>query len=146
MLRDGFAEDVVQATVERLRAERYLDDAAFAARFARSRLAWHGLGRRRVSQGLRARGVAGETAASGIREALTEVSETEALNQLARRYWRQRHADEPRSRLRKLWAFALRRGYAPEHVQRVLRALWPRLQDAIEGLEPVDEGETTGEA
>ena len=38
----GHEEDEVEAVLERLRRERYLDDAGYAERFARSRLAHHG--------------------------------------------------------------------------------------------------------
>jgi len=60
---------------------------------------------------------------------------------VARRYWRQHTGDEPALRLRKLWAFLLRRGFPAGLVSERLRALWPRWQDAIEGLEPVEETE-----
>jgi hypothetical protein len=58
---------------------------------------------------------------------------------LARRFWRSRERDEPAHRLRKLWAFLIRRGFPADLVQARLRALWPRWSDALDGLEPVDE-------
>jgi regulatory protein len=144
LLQAGHEKREVEAAIRRLREDRYLDDAAFAARFARSRLAAHGLGRRRVQQGLRARGVSRDHTEQGLGEALQEVSEAEALDAMARRYWTQHVRDEPRRRLRKLWAFLLRRGYAGSLVRARLAALWPRWQDALDGLEP-EETETDGE-
>ena len=136
--RAGYEEAEVDRALARLTAERYLDDAGFAARFARSRIARQGLGRHRVRQGLRARGVARATAEAGLQEALAEVSEAETLEALARRYWRQ-HKDEaaPR-RVQKLWAFLLRRGFPAELVGARLRALWPRWADALLDLPPLD--------
>ena len=58
---------------------------------------------------------------------------------LARRYWRQREADEPRKRVQKLWAFLLRRGFPGDLVRTRLGKLWPRWSDALDGLEPAEE-------
>ncbi len=139
LARAGYPEDEVEAAVGRLRAGRYLDDEQFAARFARSRLAAHGLGRRRIREALRARGVARPAVEKGLGEALADVSESEALDAQARKYWRERQRDEPARRVRKLWVFLLRRGYPAGLVRERLAALWPRWQDALEGLEPEDE-------
>jgi regulatory protein len=128
----------VDEAVRRLRREGYLDDAGFAARFARSRIAGHGLGRHRVRGALRTRGVAREVAEAGLARALAEVSEAEGLDAAARRFWRARVRDEPRTRLRKLWAFLLRRGFPAGLVGERLRALWPRYRDALDGLEPAE--------
>jgi regulatory protein len=137
--RDGFADDAVDETIARLRRERYLDDAGFAARLARTRLTHHGVGRHRVRQELRRKGVGRATAEAGIKEALSEVSETAVLDGLARRFWKSRAKDEPEHRLRKLWAFLVRRGFPADLVHARLRALWPRWSDALEGLEPAEE-------
>jgi len=134
----GFGEDEVDGTLVRLRAERLLDDAGFASRFARSRLAHQGLGRHRVRQALRQKGVPKAEAEAGLKEALGEVSEAAALDAVARRYWRQRSREEPERRMRKLWVFLLRRGYPGALVSARLKALWPRHQDALDGLEPLD--------
>jgi regulatory protein len=134
----GYREEDVEATLARLRAERLLDDAGFASRFAASRIAHQGLGRHRVRQALRQKGVPKAVAEAGLVEALADVSEASALDALARRYWRQRGTEEPERRLRKLWVFLLRRGYPASLVSARLKALWPRHQDALEGLEPLD--------
>jgi len=61
------------------------------------------------------------------------------IDGMARRFWKSREADEPRHRLRKLWAFLLRRGFPAGLVNDRLHALWPRWSDALEGLEPAEE-------
>ncbi len=45
---------------------------------------------------------------------------------------------EPARRLPRLWAFLLRRGFAPRLVHARLAALWPRWADALAGLEPAE--------
>ncbi len=139
LARNGFAADVVDETLARLRAEKYLDDQGFATRFARSRVAHQGLGRNRVRQALRARGVSRAIIETGVAEALRDVSEMEALEGLARRYWRQHTRDEPLQRIRKLWAFLLRRGFPAGLVRDRLAALWPRWREGLEDLPDADE-------
>lgn len=137
--RDGFADQEIEETVGRLRRDRYLDDAGFAARLARSRLAHAGVGRNRVRLELRKKGVRRAVAEAGLKEALSEVPEADTVDALARRFWKSREKDEPAHRLRKLWAFLVRRGFPADLVHARLRALWPRWSDALEGLEPAEE-------
>jgi len=145
LLRDGFAPPVVAATMERLRAEKYLDDQGFATRFARSRVAHHGLGRHRVHQALRARGVSRAIIDKGVAEALKDVSEVEALEVVARRYWRQHGRDEPVRRIRKLWVFLLRRGFPAGLVRERLATLWPRWREGLEDLPEAEEAREPGD-
>jgi regulatory protein len=128
----------VEAALERLRRERYIDDTAFAERFARSRIARHGHGRALVRKGLRERGVSRGEIESGLAGALREVDETAVLDSVARRYWKTHARVEPARRLPRLLGFLLRRGFAAGLVQDRLRQLWPRWADALEGLEPVE--------
>lgn len=139
LLGQGHDEDVIERVVTRLRGERALDDRRFAEAYSRSRLAHHGLGRQRIRQELHRRGVARGTAEAGLEEALTDVPEDRMVDKLARRYWSAHTRDVPAQRVRKLWAFLVRRGFPSALVQERLRALWPRWQDALEGLEPSDE-------
>ena len=137
--RAGHAQDEVDAAVARLKGQRALDDGRFAEAFARSRLLHRGLGRNRISSELRQKGVGRTVATKGLQDALADISESEALESQARRYWRARTKDEPKVRVQKLWAFLLRRGYPSDLVRTRLRALWPRWSDALDGLEPVEE-------
>jgi regulatory protein len=143
LLGSGFAAPVVAATLERLRAEKYLDDQGFATRFARSRVADHGLGRNRVRQALRARGLSRAIIENGVAEALRDVSEAEALEAVARRYWRQHGQDVPVRRIRKLWAFLLRRGFPAGLTRERLAVLWPRWREGLEDLP--EDAETNAE-
>ena len=139
LLERGYAQDEVEAAIERLCREKYLDDQGYAERFARSRLTNQGLGRVRIRQALRQRGVDRGETESGIRTAFVDVDEQALVDALARRYWRQHTRSEPERRLPRLWAFLVRRGFAAGLVQERLRALWPKWSDALEGLEPLDD-------
>jgi regulatory protein len=140
----GHEDTEIDEAITRLRRERALDDAGFAARFARSRMEWAGLGRNRIRRDLGARGVARSTTEAALREAAGEVSEGEILEKVARRYWSLHATDEPARRLQKLWAFLLRRGFPAGLVQERLRVLWPRWADALDGLEPANPPEMEG--
>src|SRR4029453_1076459 len=85
--------------------------AGLAARFARGGMTYRGLGSRRLRQALRVRGVPGEAAAAGLRQALEEISEASALDGVARRYWRTRRSEEPRRRVRRVYGLLLRGGF-----------------------------------
>jgi regulatory protein len=135
----GHEREEVEAAIDRLRRERYVDDTGFAERFARSRMANQGHGRLRVRQDLRLRGVDRRTVEAGLAGALREVDEKGLVDVLARRYWRQHAAVEPEIRVPRLWAFLVRRGFAPGLVRERLSRLWPKWSDALEGLEPVDD-------
>lgn len=123
--RAGHPEDEVAAALERLRDRRYLDDASYAERFARSRLEHAGVGSRRLRHALRQRGVPKALAERGVAAAVAQVGEGFVLERVARAYWRSHAKDEPPQRLRKLWGFLLRRGFPPALVRERLTALWP---------------------
>jgi regulatory protein len=144
LLRDGFEETAIEAALTRLRGQAYLDDSRLGERFARSRLADRGLGRNRVRQALAQKGLSRGIIESSLRTALAEVSEADAIDRLARRYWRQKVAQEPERRLKGLWAFLIRRGFPVGLVGERLRTLWPRWGDALAGLEPVEPDESDG--
>jgi regulatory protein len=139
---DGFEPPAVEAAVLRLTEQRFLDDPKLGARFAQSRLADRGLGQHRVRQALAQKGLSRGIIESSLRMALADVSEADAIDRLARRYWQQRTKLAPERRLKGLWAFLLRRGFPGGLVGARLRALWPRWSDALAGLEPVEDDTT----
>ena len=143
-LAKGHPEAEVDEAVRRLRQAGYLDDTAFAARFARGRLAHQGQGRYRIRQALRAKGVSGAPAEKGLQAALAEIPEAGVVDALAQRYWRRRTGDDPRLRLRRVWAALVRRGFPASLVSERVGALWPRWRDALVGLEAEDETVTEG--
>jgi SOS response regulatory protein OraA/RecX len=146
LVRSGHAAGEVDDALRRLRSAGALDDRRLAERFARSRIAHAGLGGRRVRQALRVRGVAREDAERGLQAALELVSETDALDRLARAYWKRHARVDPAGRVARLWAFLVRRGFAPAAVHQRLSALWPRWREALDGLEPPEaEGTELGD-
>jgi regulatory protein len=138
LLRQGFEADEVEAALERLREQRYIDDRGFAARYARSRLLHHGLGQHRVQQELKRRGVARRTVEAGVAEALADIPEKDVLDRAARQYWKSRERDAPAKRARGLYMYLIRRGFPATLILERFRALWPKHRDLLEGVEPLD--------
>ncbi len=140
--RRGHSEEEVDRALERLRRSGYVDDRSYALRFARSHLRNQGLGRVRIRAALRARGVERELLEEGLAAALGEASEDQILEDLACRYWERHRRDPPARRLRKLWAFLIRRGFPGALVAERLRALWPDRGEELGWLSGAEEGET----
>jgi len=138
LLRHAHDEAEVDRAIARLKQQGLLDDPAYAARYARSRLQHHGLGRHRIRQALRQKGVARDAVRHGLAEALAEVPEAGSIDALARRYWETRKRDAPAIRLPKLFGFLVRRGFPAGLVQQRLKALWPRHRDALDDLPPLE--------
>jgi len=138
--RAGYPADEIESALLRLRGQGYLDDAAFAGRFARSRLAHQGHGRYRIREALRLRGVPAGMADQGVAGALAEVPEAEALDAVARRYWGRRASVEPRLRLSRLRGVLLRRGFPATLVGERLAVLWPVWSRELEAEETEDGG------
>jgi regulatory protein len=133
LARQGHAPEDVEDALARLEKARLLDDRAFAERFARRALS-RGFGGKRISIALNQRGVPREIARDGLKQARGENPEAAVLDAVARRYW-QRHARiEPERRLRRLWAFLLRRGFPTALIARHLHASFPDLDDALDAL------------
>jgi regulatory protein len=83
-----FESDDIDATVEKLRNERWLDDERFAGAFARTR-ALKKVGRNRILRELHEAGVARETAAEAVAANFDETREQDALRSLCERRARQ---------------------------------------------------------
>jgi regulatory protein len=139
--RRGHPEEETDRAVDRLRRSGYLDDRGFAQRFAQFRLRHRRLGRARIRAALRARGVEPGHLEEGLAAALEEVPEGRVLEELAQRYWERHRRDPPRTRLCRLWAFLIRRGF-PSHLGAPrLGALWPDRGDELAELALSGEGD-----
>ena len=100
--------DAAERIVAQLVAERYVDDARYAAAFAREKSSLQGWGAVKIRFQLKGKGIAGEA----IRAALEEIDPEKAADRLDRLIaakYRTLQGD-PQCRL-KLLKFALSRGY-----------------------------------
>lgn len=125
LVRKGEAADLVDAAIGKLLGNGFLDDAAFARQFARSRALGAGHSRRRVQQELARRGVARDVADTAIGEVFTEerIDEDGTLERVARKKLATLARLDAPTRRRRLYAFLARRGFDGDDIARTVRKL-----------------------
>ncbi|RKP55530.1 regulatory protein RecX [Cohnella endophytica] len=107
--RKGYEAEIIAACVERLQARRFVDDAAYAKRFAEQRASGQRKGRMLIRQELMQRGVGRADVDRALEELDSQVEESAALS-LARKKWPSTKGND-RERKMKLLALLMRRGY-----------------------------------
>lgn len=121
--RAGAPDAEVTWAIDRLLAQGFVDDAAYARQVARSKVLSGGVSRRKVINVLRQRGVAADVAEDAIDATLAEVDLDEhgAALAAARKRLRALGSLDPATRRQRLYAFLARRGYENDVVRRVLK-------------------------
>jgi regulatory protein len=123
LLAKKFEPAEVDAALERLRREKWLDDARFAGAFVRTR-SRRKVGRQRIARELGAAGVAGETVAQAIAEHVNADDERAAAEELARKKMtillRRNEKDAARN---KVAAYLQRQGYDLTLVWEIVKKL-----------------------
>lgn len=116
LVRKGEAPEMVRKAVERLIAQGFLDDAAFARSFVRAKAGNAGLAKRRLELELTRKGVERSVISDAIGEVFSEdeVDERSAAEQLARKRNRSLGDADALSRRRRLYSYLARRGYSPD--------------------------------
>lgn len=125
-LRRAGAEDgAIAAAVERLQRLGFLDDEAYARNLARSRVMSGGVSKRRIGQELQRRGVSRDVADDAIADTLEEVEldEEGAARMAAEKRMRALRSYDAQTQKQRLYAFLARRGYSPDVISRVVRAV-----------------------
>ena len=119
--RKGFADEVADATVEKLEELRLVDDASFAETFVRDRVRLRPHGPRRLRQELRAKGVDEETAGAAIDGVMgAEDASEEDLARAAAARWRLRPGEDRLAARRRLHGFLARRGFGADAIRAVM--------------------------
>jgi regulatory protein len=120
-LRDqGFGDVTVRTVLSNLIRLGYIDDEKFAEQWAQSRVRLRGLGRRRIEQELRDKGVDRETARRALDDVLTADLEIETARRAAeRKLTTMRTLDRETSR-RRLAGFLERKGFSFAVIRQIL--------------------------
>jgi regulatory protein len=118
--RRGYAHDIVEATVERLRTLGWLDDAAFARQWVENRLAFRPRGRARLRAELRQKGIAPAL----IEAALRDLDETSLALEAGRKILPRYQGLSWPVFARRLSGYLARRGFPPDVVRQVVQQLW----------------------
>ncbi len=124
LVKKGEPVALAKAAVARLAEQGFLDDAAFARQFARTKLA-DGLSRRRLQAELARRGIARDVADAAIDEVVVDddVDEAQACDRVATKKLRSLRDLPPDVQRRRLYAFLARRGYEVDDVRAVVDRL-----------------------
>lgn len=120
----GWSEKIIEETLERLRQDGLLNDAAFAHSWVENRYTFRPRGRRLLIQELRQKGLDEQT----IQDALGDMDEEEAAYTAARTRAQRLKGLEPRLFYRRLTAYLVRRGFSYETAGTIARRLWEELQ------------------
>ena len=129
-------ETKMTAVIARLQSQRYLDDRAFAADYARLRQENSRFGKRRVRQDLQVKGVESELISETLDAAYENVNE-EALarRHLERKGIRQPTSDKESARVMRM---LVRAGFAPGIIYKILRQ-WNASEEALTALDNADD-------
>jgi len=129
--RKGFANDVVQGTVGRLKELGYLDDAAFARSWTESRRSASPRSARLLASELRLKGVAPRVA----NEATAELSDEEAAHEAASRRARSLARLEYQAFRERLGRFLTSRGFSYDVSRETIDRCWAEVGGDGEDVE-----------
>jgi len=120
LVENGFSEEVIVGTLERLRENGLLNDAQFAQTWVENRATFRPRSRRALGMELRQRGLDDET----IDGALEEIDDEEQAYQAALAYARKLENKEWKDFRQKLSSFLARRGFSYDVVAPVVERVW----------------------
>ena len=112
--------DAARVVLARLREQRLLDDARYAAEFARLRARTRGQGRYRIARELRARGVSDQNIEAAVAEAFAETDEATLVRKMIRRRLHALRGPLDSRRAASLYRSLLRRGFDADLIRREL--------------------------
>ncbi|MDR3090858.1 MAG: regulatory protein RecX [Clostridiales bacterium] len=116
----GFGEDVINKLIRFLRKYKYLDDAAFASRYAADSFNLKGFGNRKIAFELARKGVRRELIAPAIEEALESVDLQEVITKILRRRGFGAEDKEDRDERYKAVSYLTGRGFLREDIRSAL--------------------------
>ena len=120
----GYEETVLEETIKRLIAGNYLDDSAYAIRWARHLACNKLYGNRRIEMGLLEKGFPRELVNPAIARIREELGEKEALDQLLKKKFENLGCQPLDQRdLKRLSQALIRKGYPPELIYDKLKTL-----------------------
>ncbi len=124
LTRRGLGREAAEGLLERLRAEGWVDDGAFAAFWVDNREAFRPKGRWALSAELREKGVADEA----IEAALEALDEEESAQRAAEKALRRYASLEEEAFRRRLSGYLQRRGFTLEVCRRIVERLWREVE------------------
>jgi regulatory protein len=130
-----FSTETIAATLEFLRHYGMIDDDAFARAFVNDQLVRRPIGRRRLEQELRRKGIDKEAAGSTVADIVDDDAELRNALAAAEKKLGTLRQDDPRKRERSLANFLAGRGFSWSVIGTVLERLRGRLRNQTDGEE-----------
>ena len=127
LTQKGFETNEVTQTVDRLVSSGLLDDARFAAEYARQRLVVGGASKRRVEQLLAGKGLPQDLAKASVARVVEEeqVDTPGSMERIARKKVASMGGLEPFVARRRLFGFLARKGYDLDDIKQIVSRILP---------------------
>jgi regulatory protein len=123
-LRDReFPPSIISSVIDHLEKLGYLNDEQFAREWVATRVRSRGLGRRRLEQELRMKGVRPDIIRDTLGTLFDDASEADIARREADRKLRTLTRFEPEVRRRRLAGFLERKGFSSEIIHTILRTV-----------------------
>jgi regulatory protein len=122
LARRKFEPDDIDRAIERLRAERALDDRRVALACARTETRLRQRGRARVVRQIEAMGIAREVARAAVAEVFGELDESALLEQALDKRLRRGVALNDPSAARRVYRYLIAQGFEPGRVSTMLQS------------------------
>jgi regulatory protein len=127
-MRQGYAPDVVERTLQQATAADQLDDVAFTRLWVRDRMWHHPMSRAAIARELHDKGVAADLISRTLDEEYPAVKEVELAGALADERWRRMHSLPGEKRTARLLAYLARRGFSRGLAIQVIRSVEEAIQ------------------
>jgi len=121
LLRKGHEADDVEAAIDRLRAERAIDDARVAEAIAHTATAVHRRGRLRVRRQIEQAGIAPATARQALDAVFNELDDDALLDAALAKRLRGRETIADEAEFRRLFRYLVGQGFEPDRALAVLK-------------------------
>ena len=119
LVRSGYSSVIIEKTLERLRALRYVDDEAFARDWALARTQKRGDGPKKIELELNAKGIDQEVAREITKETFSQLDEAEIAKKLLRKKYHATKFSDPKA-IQRAASFLQNRGYSGKTISDVL--------------------------
>jgi len=119
LYQKGYPEDIINSVLDRLKNNGLINDKVFARNWSTYRLSNHPVGRKRLEEELRKRGISTVLAKETAAEVLTEEKEMAYARVLANKY-RNREDETSANYIKRLARFLWQRGFSGEIIRQVI--------------------------